>query len=58
MNLPCSPVLTLSFPLNFSFAKMTGAAEIDVLSITSYGAKAVAVFENAAAEAAGFEAEE
>ena len=49
----------MSFPLAFSVARMTAAAEIDVLSITSYGAKAVlAVSESAATEAESFEAEE
>ena len=37
---------------------MTGSAEIDVLSITSYDAKAVAVSESAAAAAEAFESEE
>ena len=37
---------------------MTGAAEVDVLHLTSYGAKAVAVSESAAAEAEAFEVEE
>ena len=49
----------LSFPLALSVARMTAAAEIDVLSMTSFGAKAVlAVSESAAVEAAAFEAEE
>ena len=48
----------MSFRLAFSVARVTGAAEVDVLNLTGYGAKAVAVSENAAAEAAGFEAEE
>ena len=40
-------------------ARMTGAAEVDVLHLTSYGAKAaVAVSESAAAGAEAFEAEE
>ena len=39
-------------------ARMAGSAEIDVLSITSYGAKAVAVSESAAAAAEAFESEE
>ena len=42
----------------FFIARMTGAAEIDVLNLTSYGAKAVAVSESVAAEAEAFEAEE
>ena len=37
---------------------MTVAAETDVLRMTSYGAKAVAVSESAAMEAEAFEAEE
>ena len=45
-------------PLAFSVARMTGAAEIDVLNLTSYGAKVVAVSESAATEAEAFEAEE
>ena len=48
----------ISFPLAFSVARMTGAAEVDVLHLTSYGAKAVAVSESAAAEAEAFEGEE
>ena len=42
----------------FSVARMAGAAEIDVLNLTSYGAKVVAISESAAAEAEAFEAEE
>ena len=37
---------------------MTAAVEIDVLNLTSYGAKVVAISESAAAEAEAFEAEE
>ena len=48
----------MSFPLAFSVARMTAAAEIDVLNLTSYAAKAVAVSESAATEAESFEAEE
>ena len=55
--LTVSPVL-IFFPLAFSVARMTGAAEIDVLHLISYSAKAVAVSESAAAEAEAFEAEE
>ena len=53
-----SPCSYMTFPLAFSVARMTGAAEVDVLNLTSYGAKAVAVSESAAAEAEAFEAEE
>ena len=42
----------------FFVARMAGAAEIDVLNLTSYGAKVVAISESAAAEAEAFEAEE
>ena len=51
------PVLIIILLLSFSVARMTGAAEVDVLNLTSYGAKAVAVSESAATEAEAFESE-
>ena len=51
-------MLILFFPFDISVARMTGAAEVDMLNLTSYSAKAVAVSESAATEAEAFEAEE
>ena len=59
MDLPCSNVRRAhKFLVAYFVARMTGAAEIDVLNLTSYGAKVVAISESAAAEAEAFEAEE